>query len=96
MKWDPHAAVALHAAQVLADPKSKDEDLVSARRAIASRTDESALDALPDEDLTRLEAEIMAAAVDDRCPRCGAERDPLSPIAAEEATRWVPPGGSGL
>lgn len=78
MKWDPVSAVATHAAQVLSDPKSKVEDCILARKAISNPFGSEVLDALPDEDIDRMQAEAEAVLVSNidagRCPFCGAAR----------------------
>lgn len=73
MKWSPRDAVAQHAAQILADPKSREEDCISARKAIANPYSQEALDALSEDDLDRLESAVKAklAAEQDACAHCG-------------------------
>lgn len=69
MKWSPRDAISQHAAAVLADPKSREEDCVSARRAISNPTSAEALDALSDEDLDALKTKIEASLAELNGPR---------------------------
>lgn len=76
MKWKPMDAVAAHAAQVLADPRSSPDDAAAARRAIADPHSAEALEALPESELERLLAEddalIARLGATAACLTCGA------------------------
>lgn len=83
MKWSPRDAIARHAGEVLADPRTKPEDAAAARRAIADPFGPEALDGLSLEDLEEMRAELVAKLALDDAHRCISCRAPCAACAAQ-------------